>query len=368
MTEITKLEEFFCTRFDRKHAFLAGRGTTAIWLALRAIKKAGGGGEIILPTLGCASLTQIVLQAGFRPVFADVDPVEFTLAPSSFESKITTETRGVLAVHLFGHPARMKEICEIADRHGIFVVEDAAQSIGGTWAGKKMGSWGHFSIFSFGGQKIVNAGTGGALLLDDPGLAAIVSDEIRSLPYVKRDRAYELMSLSHRNLYHSVVDLLRGNPHLSVHQVFAPAIPLYEPLYLQAFDGNEAVGQKITEEITRLDQNNAERIKKAYQYHSLLNGNDQLVLPSNWREAGTLWRYTFLISDPQKLLMVTQKLRKNRIHASNHYWSMADLLYGEKDHPNTAYVCPRILNLWVDESTAGDYISRSCEIILSGLQ
>jgi hypothetical protein len=96
-----------------------------------------------------------------------------------------------------------------------------------------------------------------------------------------------------------------------------------------------------------------------------LDGNDQLLLASSWRESGVLWRYSFLIKDPQKLLMITDKLRKNKIHASNHYWSMADLLYGEKDHPCTAYVCPRILNLWVDENATEDYIARSCDIILS---
>lgn len=346
---------------------MAGRGTTAIWLALMSIRRASGIGEVILPTMGCASLTQIIMQAGFTPVFADVDRVEFTLDPVSFESKITPNTKGVLAIHLFGHPARMDEIVRIASKNSLFVIEDAAQSIGGTYASRKMGNWGHFSIFSFGGEKIINAGAGGALLLDDPRLADIVSDEIKALPYVKRDRVYELMSLSHRNLYHAVIDLLRVNPQLDIHQIFAPAIPNYEPLYLQAFDGDGKVVQKIIEGITGLEESNCQRLEKAHQYRSLLVGNKNLALASAWQDAGVLWRYTFLIEDTQKLLQITDVLRKNHIHASNHYWSMADLIYGKKDLPNTAYVCPRILNLWVDDNATPAYISKSCELILSNL-
>ncbi len=367
MEEKTELEEFFSKKFNRNYAFLVGRGTTAIWLSLKTIEHILGSGEIILPTMGCAALTQIIIQAGFKPIFADVDPIEFTLDPSSLKSKITNNTKGILAIHLFGHPARMDEIGRIAKEHGLYVIEDAAQSIGGLYMGKKMGSWGHFSFFSFGGDKIVNAGSGGAVLVDEPYLAQIILDEIKFLPMVKRDKAYELMSLSHRNLYHSLVDLLRGDPQISINNIFTTAFPFYEHLYLQAFDGDVGVIQRITEEISKLDQNNSERIQRAHQYHSLLIGNDQLALASSWREGGVLWRFSFLIKDPQKLLMVTDRLRKNRIHASNHYWSMADLLYGDKNYPNTAYVCPRILNLWVDENATQAYVSKSCEIILACL-
>ena len=75
----------------------------------------------------------------------------------------------------------------------------------------------------------------------------------------------------------------------------------------------------------------------------------------------------FLVTDPAKLLDVTQRLRENGIHASNHYWSVADLFYGEKCFPNTNYLCPRVLNLWVDDNATESYITKSCDIILQSL-
>jgi hypothetical protein len=115
-----------------------------------------------------------------------------------------------------------------------------------------------------------------------------------------------------------------------------------------------------------LDAENALRVERATQYHSRLL-NSELSLASSWKESGVVWRYSFLVNDPEKLLVVTDTLRKNRIHASNHYWSVADLFYGEKDYPHTSYVCPRILNLWVDANATKDYIAATCDIIMASL-
>ncbi len=362
-----KINETISRYLGRESSFLVGRGTTAIHLALKAVARRAGLGEVILPTICCPSLAQMVIYAGFKPVFADVSADTFALDLNSFRDRITAETKAVLPVHIFGYGAPLAEICSLARERGIFVIEDAAQSLGGNCDGKKMGSHGDFSILSFGGDKILNAGAGGALLTDDTELAQMIDSDIKKLPAYFRPLEYSLKSLSHRNLYHAMVDLLRVNHETKVDSIFSSAMPFYEDLYLQSFPEDPIVMKRIENGFERLDSDNARRVECATQYEELLAGAE-VMLPTSWRESGVLWRYSFLIKDAAKTNRVTAALRRNKIHASNHYWSLADLFDGRHDHPNTRYVCPRILNLWTDETATGSYIQKSCDIILDALK
>lgn len=362
-----QIEEQIAEYFNRRYCFLVGHGSTAIRLALKVIERKVGKGEIILPTVSCTSLAQVTQYAGFKPVFADVNPDDFTLDARSVEARINENTRGILPIHIFGHSAPMDELINLAARRGLFVIEDAAQSLGGSYRGKRHGSLGEFSIFSFGGSKIISAGQGGALATDDEEYAAIIREEMRQLPPFRPSVRTSLKSLSHRNLYHSLVDLLRANPGAEVNHLFFNAIPLYEELYLHSFSGDEQVLERISRGFSQLRENTDLRFERATLYYKLLFGEGKLRHSESWKESQVVWRYTFLVEDPERLLVVTDQLRRNGIHASNHYWSVADLLYGEKNLPGTKYVCPRLLNLWVDEQATRGYIEKSCDIILKNL-
>jgi dTDP-4-amino-4,6-dideoxygalactose transaminase len=362
----TKANDTIRQYLGREFVFLVGRGTTAIHLALKAIAHRNGLGEVILPTICCPSLAQMVMYAGFKPVFADVSADNFTLDPNSFREQVTAKTKAVLPVHIFGYAAPMAEICGVARERGIFVIEDAAQSLGGNCDGKKMGNHGDFSILSFGGDKILNAGGGGALVTDDAEMARMIESDIKNLPAYIRPVEYSLKSLSQRNLYHAMVDLLRINSEIKVDRIFSSAMPFYEDLYTQRFPEDPSLMERIENGFERLDDDNARRVECGAQYEALLAGAE-VILPSSWHESGVLWRYSFLIKDSAKTIRVTAVLRNNKIHASNHYWSLADLFEGRRDHPNTRFVCPRILNLWTDYTVTSDYIQRTCDMILDAL-
>jgi perosamine synthetase len=111
-----------------------------------------------------------VLYVGATPVFADVDPRSWCLDPASFRSLITPRTRAVMPVHLYGHPCAMDEIMAIARAHGLFVVEDAAPSVGAEYQGRRVGSFGDFAAFSFQGAKLGVTGEGGMLVTSDEAL------------------------------------------------------------------------------------------------------------------------------------------------------------------------------------------------------
>jgi dTDP-4-amino-4,6-dideoxygalactose transaminase len=123
------LTEHLTEALGRSYCVLCGRGTTALWLALRAISRRDGLGEVIMPDIVCAAVLEGVLLAGFIPVFADVLPGRLTLSATSVSQLVTSRTRAVILVHLFGHVVEIDLIRQAAP--DIPVIEDAVQGIGG---------------------------------------------------------------------------------------------------------------------------------------------------------------------------------------------------------------------------------------------
>jgi perosamine synthetase len=160
---LDRFEQAFAEYVGAKHALATSSGTGALHLALAALG-IGPGDEVIVPDLTWVATANAVLYVGATPVFADVEPDTWCLDPASFEAAITERTRAVMPVHLYGHPARMDRILEIAREHNLFVVEDAAPAIGAEFQGRRVGALGDVGCFSFQGAKLVVTGEGGMLV------------------------------------------------------------------------------------------------------------------------------------------------------------------------------------------------------------
>jgi perosamine synthetase len=167
---IEALEDAFCQRFGSKYAIAVNSATTALHAALAATG-IGSGDEVIVPpyTL-CASATA-VLYTGAVPIFADIDDEIFCLDPASVEANITPYTKGILVVNLYGHPAPLLELKKIADKHGLFLIEDNAQAPGATIDGRNTGTVGDAGIFSLNRHKTIQCGEGGIIITDDDMIA-----------------------------------------------------------------------------------------------------------------------------------------------------------------------------------------------------
>lgn len=164
-------EQEFAEYCQTKFAAGVANGTCALHLVLRGIGLSADDEVITAPNSFVASASSIAL-AGARPVFADIND-DGNIDPQKFEEAITPRTRAVVPVHLTGRPAKMKEIVEIARRRNIFVLEDAAQAVGATLDGKRVGSWGHAACFSLHPLKNLHAfGDGGIVTSQDPDLLA----------------------------------------------------------------------------------------------------------------------------------------------------------------------------------------------------
>ncbi|MEG4325016.1 GNAT family N-acetyltransferase [Microcoleus sp. herbarium5] len=163
---LNKFEASFAEYLGVNYALNTSHCTHAMHLALATLG-IGPGDEVIVPDLTWVATADAVLYVGATPIFADVEFDSWCLDPVSFESKITEKTKAVMPVHLYGHPARMDKIMEIARRYNLYVVEDAAPAIGAECQGQKVGTFGDFAAYSFQGAKLLVTGEGGMLVTNN---------------------------------------------------------------------------------------------------------------------------------------------------------------------------------------------------------
>ena len=167
---VRRFEQEFAARMGRKHGIAVCNGTAALDAAVEALG-IGPGDEVILPTFTIISCINQIVRSGATPVLVDSDPITWNMDVSQVEAKITPRTKAIMAVHIYGLPVDMDPLLDIVQRHGLQLIEDAAEAIGQTYRGRPCGSLGHISTFSFYPNKHVTTGEGGMILTDDDQLA-----------------------------------------------------------------------------------------------------------------------------------------------------------------------------------------------------
>jgi perosamine synthetase len=234
-------------------------GTVALHLVLVALG-IGPGDEVILPTLTFVATANAVAYTGATPVFVDCEPNTWNIDPQAVARAITPQTRAIIAVHLYGHPADMDPLRALADQHGLTLIEDAAEAHGARYKGRRAGSLSDVAIFSFFGNKIITTGEGGMILTDD--------DEFAERCFFLENQARQ-----------------KDNPY------WHPEIGYnYRMTNLQA-----ALGVAQLERIGELI---AIRVRNANHYSERLSSVPGITLPpqAEWAE-NVYWMYTVLIED-----------------------------------------------------------------------
>jgi dTDP-4-amino-4,6-dideoxygalactose transaminase len=166
---VEEFERRFAEIIGVQHAVAVSSGTAALHLALLA-QGVGPGDEVITSSFSFVATANSILYAGARPIFADIRPEDFNIDPEQIEAKITPRTRAIMPVHLYGQPADMDAIGDIARRHGLVIVEDAAQAHGASVHGRNAGTFG-MGCFSFYATKNVQTAEGGVITTNDAALA-----------------------------------------------------------------------------------------------------------------------------------------------------------------------------------------------------
>ena len=167
---VTKFEEQFAEFCGTKYGISSSSGTTALHLSLLALG-IGPGDEVIVPSFTFISTANAVTFTGAKPVFVDSEPSTWNINPVEIKKAVTAKTKAIIPVHVYGHPANMDPILDIAREYNLAVVEDAAEAHGALYKGKKVGSLGNMGMFSFYGNKIITTGEGGMIVTDNEDLA-----------------------------------------------------------------------------------------------------------------------------------------------------------------------------------------------------
>ncbi len=187
-----RFEEEFAKLHGCRHAVLVNSGTSALRIAVACLKEAGewnDGDEVICPAVTFVASSNVILMNNLMPVFADVDKKTYNIDPKKIEEKITTRTKAIMVVHLFGQPADMDPILKIAKKHKLKIIEDSCETMFATYKGKPVGSFGDISCFSTFIAHLVVTGVGGLACTNNKDYGVI----LRSLANHGRDGIYYSM-------------------------------------------------------------------------------------------------------------------------------------------------------------------------------
>jgi len=323
---VKKFEEAFANYVDTKNAVSVNSGTSALYASLLAAD-VGGGDEVIVPPFTFPSTADVVLLVGAKPIFADVNIDTYNIEPDDVKKKITKNTKAIIPVHLYGLSADMSPIMEIAKDNDLVVIEDACQSHGSEYHGKKTGSLGHIGCFSFYPSKIITTGEGGMITTNDDELA----DKLRLIRTHGHGREYETVLLG-TNLRMPELEAAIGFTQLSRIESFLTARKTNANYYNQVF--------------TPLENANLPTVPKGYKH--------------NW------YLYTIRLKEDEKQAHVLLKLRSQGIGAKVYYpypiHTMpyyVKLGYGNETYPNSELAAKSVISLPVHPGVTrkeADYI------------
>ena len=163
---IDEFEAGFARYCGTEYALAVSNGTTGLHLALATLGLKPGD-EVIIPDLTFVATANAIAYTGATPVLADIDPDTLCIDPASVKSLVSGRTKAIIPVHLYGHPAEMDALTEIANAHGLDIIEDAAEAHGAEYKGRRVGGLGKCGVFSFYGNKVITTGEGGMLTTND---------------------------------------------------------------------------------------------------------------------------------------------------------------------------------------------------------
>ena len=333
---VNKFEEKFCNYLGIKNAIATMNGTATLHLALESlgIKK---GDEVIVPSFTFIATANAVIYAGAKPVFVNADEEDFCINPDLIEEKINEKTKAIIPVHIFGHPADMDKINNIAKKNNLFVIEDAAESLGSLYKNKKTGTLSDISCFSFYSNKILSTGEGGMCATNDNEL----NKKMRLLRAQGKVKTEELNdeNYAQKQYYH---DMLGFNYRMTEIQA-ALGIPQLNKMY---------------ERLRRKRQ-----IAKIYEKE--LNGLVEFQNEKKYAKS-CYWIFAILAKDKKEQIKIANEFKKNKIPFRSFFWPIDKQPFYENSYCEiSSKIAERGMMLPCNSLAEGEDINRVRKAIMT---
>jgi len=334
--KLTEFEKAFTDYIGTKRAVAVNSGTSGLFLCMLALGIGQGDEVITTPFTFIASATSIMM-AGATPIFVDIDPVSLNIDPAKIESKITNKTKAILPVEIFGNPAGMDKVCEIAQKHHLAVIEDSCEALGSQLYGKKVGTFGTMSVFAFYPNKQITTGEGGIILTNDDRLADLC------ISLRNQGRNPHGNWLSHERLGYN----------------------------FRLSDINCALG---IAQLSRIDQIKAKRRQVAKWYQEMLSGDERLIVPTEQAGCDMSW-FVFVVrlannSSQQQRDKILQEMKNQHIQVGNYFppvhlqpFITRHLGYKLGDFPITESVCNSTIALPFYNNLSKDKVAIVCRTL-----
>jgi perosamine synthetase len=334
--KVAEFEDAFAGYIGLKRAVCVNSGTSGLFLCMPALGIGQGDEVITTPFTFIASATP-VMMAGARPVFVDIDPMSLNIDTAKIESGITDRTKAILPVEVFGNPAGMDKVCEIARINNLMVVEDSCEALGSALNGKKAGTFGTMSVFGFYPNKQITTGEGGMILTDNDDLA----DMCVSLR--NQGRAGDSRWLSHERLGYN----------------------------FRLSDINCALG---IVQLARIEQFKAKRRQVAKWYQEMLADDDRLVVPAEPDGCDISW-FVFVVRLAERFTRqqrdgILEAMMEQEIQVSNYFtpvhlqpFMVERFGYKEGDFPVAESVSARTIALPFYNNLGKDEVAIVCKTL-----
>ncbi len=332
--EVQQFEDAFAAYAHAQHALGVASGTDALLLAMQALGL-GAGDEVITTPHTFIATIEPMIQLGIKPVFVDIDSRTYNIDPEQIEAAITPRTKAIAPVHLYGQPADMTAIAAIAERHKLHILEDAAQAHGAEWDGRRIGSWGAVTGFSFyPGKNLGAAGDAGGIITDDESLA----ETMRLLLNHGSETKYR----------HTMVG------------------------YNARMDGLQAAVLRV--KLAHIEQWTEERRANAAVYDELLAQTPEIVTPYADPRGRHVY-HLYVVQVPGDRQRTFDFLRESGIGAGIHYPipchlqpALAHLGYKEGDFPHTEHAARQIISLPMFPELTQEQMEQVAETLHKALQ
>ncbi|MHC4124398.1 MAG: DegT/DnrJ/EryC1/StrS family aminotransferase [Planctomycetota bacterium] len=334
--KLGEFEQAFATFIGKKRAVAVNSGTSGLFLCMLAMGIKPGDEVITTPFTFIATATTIMMT-GAKPVFVDIDPISLNIDHAKIEERISEKTKAILPVEVFGNPSGFEEICEIADRNKLAVLEDSCEALGSLLNGRKTGTFGKMSVFAFYPNKQITTGEGGMILTDDD----ILADMCVSLR--NQGRAIGSAWLSHERLGYN----------------------------FRLSDINCAIG---IVQLSRIEEIKSKRKQVANWYQEILSDEDRLIVPKEPDNCDVSW-FVFVVTlkkqfTSQQRNSILETMRSEGIQVSNYFapvhlqpFMVKQFDCKRGDFPITESICERTIALPFYNNLQKDQVAIVCETL-----